>query len=124
MRKARTFATGATRDAAHDKPDYAGFLSEYALPAYAAYMHKHRVQSDGELRASDNWKKGIPKATYLSSLWRHVIDLWCIHLGITRRDVKDESIVTVEDAASGILFNAFGYLHEHLKEAAQKKEKK
>jgi len=56
----RTFESGATRDDDGTKLDFDGFLSPQALEAYAKYMHKHRVQSDGKLRASDNWKHGMP----------------------------------------------------------------
>jgi len=52
--KTRYCNTGATRDVDNDKYDYEGFLSPIVLHRYAQYMHKHRLQSDGELRDSDN----------------------------------------------------------------------
>ena len=55
----RTFDSGATRDDDKEKIDPEGFLSVPALEAYFAYMHKHRKQADGSLRASDNWQKGM-----------------------------------------------------------------
>lgn len=105
----RTFDTGATRDTAEGKPDYEGFLSPIVLRAYAAYMNGHRLQSDGTLRASDNWQKGISKDAYMSSLWRHFMDMWTLHRGY------DTEEADMEMAICGILFNAMGYLHEELK---------
>lgn len=105
----RTFETGATRDVDADKYDYEGFLSPLVLRRYAAYMHQHRQQADGQLRASDNWQKGIPKNAYMQSGWRHFFDWWAEHRGLMSRE-------GVEDALCALLFNAMGYLHEHLKE--------
>lgn len=105
----RTFASGATRDTDEGKPEYGGFLSPLVIEAYGAYMTRHRFQADGNLRASDNWKKGIPKSEYVSSLLRHVMDLWLEHDGYKSRD-------GIEDALCGVMFNAMGYLHEVLKE--------
>ena len=105
----RTFETGATRDTNADKPDYEGFLSPTVLKRFGEYMHKHRKQSDGNLRASDNWQKGIPKQEYMKSGWRHFMDLWLEHRGLKSRD-------GLEDALCALLFNVMGYLYEHLKE--------
>lgn len=107
----REFNTGATRDDNKDKLDYEGFLSPIVLERYAEYMHKHRKQSDGKLRDSDNWQKGIPKDAYMKSLMRHTIDVWKEHRGFeTREDCED-----IEDALCSVLFNAMGYLLEELK---------
>ena len=100
----RTFDTGATRDTAQDKLDYEGFLSPLALEAYAKYLNKNRTMADGTLRDSDNWQKGIPLSVYMKSLWRHLITLWKCHRG--------GGMERGEEALCGILFNAFGYLHE------------
>jgi hypothetical protein len=102
----RTFDTGATRDTAGDKLDYEGFLSPRALRRYAEYMHVHRKQSDGTLRAADNWQKGIPLDAYMKSLWRHFMDVWLAHRLKGRAG---------EDALCAMLFNVMGYLHEILK---------
>src|ERR1022692_3756819 len=80
-RTVRQFSTGATRDAEGDKFDYEAFLSPLVLQRYAAYMHKHRKQSDGKLRDGDNWAKGIPKDAYIKSAWRHFMDWWLQHRG-------------------------------------------
>ena len=111
----RSFDTGATRDTEEGKYDYEGFLSPLALEAFAKYMHGHRLQSDGALRDSDNWQKGIPKEVYMKSLWRHLIALWKCHRGYGME------LGEVEEALCGLLFNAFGYLHERKKLNPQQK---
>ena len=72
----RTFPTGATRDSDSEKPDYTKSLSPLALQRFGAYMLKHNLQADGETRALDNWKRGIPQGAYVASLGRHFMDLW------------------------------------------------
>ncbi len=103
----RQFDTGATRDTDDGKLNYAGFLSPYALRAFAEYMHKHRIQSDGSMRPADNWKKGIPQEAYFESMFRHFMELWFAH--------EDPKASRVE-ALCALLFNIQGYLHEELKE--------
>ena len=98
----RTFSSGATRDNDDNKLDFEGFLSPFALEAYAQYMHGHRIQADGNLRESDNWQKGIPVDQYMKSLWRHFFAVWKGHRQgeIDRQDV------------CAMLFNGMGILHE------------
>jgi len=103
----RTFDSGATRDDDEEKYDYEGFLSPLVLERYAKFMHKNRIQSDGETRSSDNWQKGISLSCYMKSLVRHVIELWLAHRS-TKPGLK-------EDIACAIMFNVMGYLHELLK---------
>lgn len=105
----REFKSGATRDDETGKLDYEGFFSPIVLKAYAEYMQKHRKQSDGKLRDSDNWQKGIPKEVYMKSLWRHLMDLWLEH-----RHYKSRA--GIKDALYGVIFNSMGYLFELLKE--------
>jgi len=105
----RKFDTGATRDSDKDKLDYEGFLSPIVIKAYGEYMNKHRVQSDGKLRDSDNWQKGIPKDVYIKSAFRHFMDWWLEHRGYKSRD-------GLKEALNGLLFNVQGYYHELLKE--------
>lgn len=107
--KIRTFSTGATRDTDKNKIDLEGFLDPLVLQRFGEYMLKHQVQSDGSLRASDNWKKGIPKDAYIKSNWRHFLDLWMEHRGYKSRE-------GVEEALCAIMFNTMGYLYEVLKE--------
>ncbi len=106
----RAFQSGATRDQDTTKYDYEGFLSPLALTRFAAYMHTHRAQSDGALRASDNWQKGIPRDSYMKSLWRHLMTVWGHH-----REVPTSYCESMEEALCGVIFNAQGYLHEILK---------
>lgn len=105
----RKFSTGATRDTDLGKFDPAGFLSPYALHAFCQYMHEHRLQNDGRLRDSDNWKRGMPVGEYFKSLVRHVFDVWhCMEgTGLERGGLTD--------ALCAVLFNAQGMLHELIK---------
>jgi hypothetical protein len=132
--KIRTFDTGATRDTEKGKLDFEGFLSPIVLHRYAQYLEGHRTQSDGTLRDSDNWQKGIAKTVYAKSGLRHQIDVWMLHRGYhlyrERSDVgetthiRTEAIssipagwteVTMEDALCACIFNNMGYLFELLK---------
>lgn len=108
----RTFESGATRDSEGEKLDYEGFLSPQALEAYANYMHGHRRQADGKLRASDNWQNGIPMPVYMKSLCRHLFSAWAWHRRPGAWD--EEARAFMIEALCGILFNTFGYLHEFL----------
>ena len=104
----RQFETGATRDLDGSKPDYEGFLAPQVLARFGSYMHRHRKTAAG-LRASDNWQKGIPKASLIQSAFRHFMDWWSEHRGLASRE-------GVEDALCGVLFNASAYLLALLKE--------
>jgi len=108
----RQFGSGATRDTAENKLDYDGFLCPAVLQRYAQYMHRHRKQSDGTLRDSDNWQKGIPMECYRKSLWRHFWDVW-VHFR------SDALCVPIDpdrqEALCGVLFNTMGLLHEDIK---------
>jgi hypothetical protein len=106
--KVRQFATGATRDTDTGKYDYAGFLSPLVLQHYAAYMYKHRFQADRTLRASDNWKKGMPELEYLKSAIRHMMDVWLQYEEVP-------SNCDVQDSLCAVLFNVMGILHERSK---------
>ena len=102
----REFETGATRDDDADKLDYEGFESPFVLERYAQYMHSNRLQSDGKLRASDNWQKGISKDVYMKSMHRHFMDVWMGHRG---RDVD------MEESLCALMFNTMGYLFEKMR---------
>lgn len=103
----RKFNTGATRDTATNKLDFEGFLSPLVLRRFAEYMHKNRLQTDGSLRDSDNWQKGIPKDAYMKSMWRHFFAVWEDYRGIGDN---------YEEDLCALLFNVQGLLHELLKE--------
>lgn len=104
----RKFETGATRNVDDDNHDYEGFLSPLVIKRFGEYMHGHRKQADGTIRASDNWQKGIPFDSYMKSGWRHFVDWWCGHRKVESRD-------DLETALCALLFNVQGYLHELLK---------
>lgn len=106
----RNFDTGAYRDTEEGKLDYEGFLSPMVLYAYAEYMHRHRVQSNGEMRPADNWQRGIPKDVYMKSMWRHFMDVWQAH-----RNVPLGTPPQME-ALMALLFNVMGYAYELLQE--------
>lgn len=107
----RSFDTGATRDTATNKFEFDGFLSPRVLLLFANYMHKHRHQSDGTLRDSDNWQKGIPNDVCFSSLLRHVMDVWVVLQGDPH--MAREPII---DALCAIIFNAQAILLNLTKE--------
>jgi len=67
----RKFETGATRSTDNNKFDYEGFLSPLVIEEFGRFMHKHRIQANGNLRDSDNWQKGITPESYMKSGWRH-----------------------------------------------------
>ena len=105
----RKFDTGATRNTEEGKLDFEGFLSPIALERFAQYMHNHRKQADGSVRASDNWQKGIPIDVYMKSAWRHFFAVW--------KGYRNNNI-SMEDLCA-LMFNIQGILHESCK----KKEK-
>lgn len=107
--KIREFDTGATRDTSEGKQEYIGFNSPLADRRFAEYMTNHRKQTDGKMRCSSNWKKGIPKEAYKESAGRHWMD---IRLHWDGHKVQN----TLEDSLCAMRFNINGYLHEVLKE--------
>ena len=108
----RYFPSGAYRDVDENKLDYEGFLSPAVVKRYAEYMHKNRRQSDGNMRDSDNWQRGIPKNQYMKSMWRHFMDVWSMHRGPLRGNEYEPG--DLEEALCAVIFNAMGYLHEEL----------
>jgi hypothetical protein len=131
-RSGQYFPGGAYRDTAISKNDYEAFLSPLVLLAFGNYMTKHRHQSDGVIRDSDNWQLGIDLPTYMKSMWRHFLDVWALHRGyLVYKDrtgggevthilanpgdaVPEWESVTMEEAICGLLFNVNGYTHEYL----------
>ena len=105
----RVFDTGASRDTDEGKLDFHGFLSHDVLVSYAKYMHDNRLLPNGELRDSDNWKKGIPKKQYIKSMFRHFMDVWA------NSDNEDATLDEKEVCLNALLFNVMGLLHEELK---------
>ena len=115
MGEIRKFDTGATRDTDMGKNDYEGFFSPIVIKRFGDYMTKHRKQSDGGLRASDNWQKGIPKVAYMKSGYRHFFDWWKEHRGFKTKDGLIEALCA-------LMFNVQGYLFEVLKEQQTEKD--
>lgn len=105
----RKFQSGATRESDEGKYDYEAFFSPLVLERRSTYMHKHRVQVDGNVREGDNWQRGIPLVVYMKALWRHFFDVWKLHRGLTAR-------TDMQDALCAVMFNTEGYLHELLKQ--------
>jgi len=119
--KLRTFKSGATRDTAQKKIDPEGFLDPLVVAAFSEYMDRHRVQSDGGLRDSDNWQKGFTRSAIIKSMWRHFLDLWLLHRGHAPRSADHltlHSTKGVEAVKTEILcalwFNVQAYLREVL----------
>jgi len=110
----RKFYTGATRDTSKDKLEPYGFLSPEVLHRFSQYMHKHRLQSDGSLRAPDNWKKGIPMEEYEKSFIRHAMDFWALTRG-EGKPLYDVGVDDPEEVACALMFNIQGWLHERLR---------
>lgn len=113
----RVFSTGATRDEAESKLDYEGFESPLVRRRFAEYMHQHRQQPDGSIRASDNWQLGIEKEAYVKSLIRHMEDFH-LHWDGYADLAKDPDI---ESVCCAVLFNIKGFLFEVLREKRQQK---
>jgi hypothetical protein len=114
----RDFESGATRSSDAGKPDYEGYMSPLVIERFGRYMTEHRKQADGKLRDSDNWQKGIPRAAYIKSCFRHFMDWWKYHRGHYIE-------YGIEETLCAVMFNTMGYLHEHIKarDAAQEKHR-
>ena len=102
----RTFSTGATRDTDEGKFEFGGFLSHEVLEAFAHYMHGKRKLPDGTMRSASNWKRGIPRDAYMSSMHRHFMAVWKSH--------DTEGAADIEELCA-LLFNVQGMLYELLK---------
>ncbi len=117
----RTFESGATRDTAEGKIDPEGFFDPLVITAFSDYMHKHRLQTDGNLRDSDNWQKGFTRTAIMKSMWRHLLDVWRMHRGHPPRSADHLAIWQDENegpsaamisALCGVYFNAAAYMRE------------
>jgi len=116
-----TFNTGASRDADENKPDLEGFVCPAVQEEYGKYMHKHRFLSDGTLRDSDNWQKGIPENRYAQCLVRHTHQFHMLHRGWDARDYQTDEPLDIKETLCAVIFNASGYLHELLKKELEEK---
>jgi len=119
----REFDTGATRSNSDNKLDYEGFIHPEVEYEFAEYMHKHRVQSDGNLRASDNWQKGIPVTEYRKCLARHNFDLWRLYRGGKPIDPDTGNPSTEIGLLCAIKFNINGLIYECIKKEDSREKK-
>lgn len=117
MTALRTFDTGATRSPDAERIDPEGFLSPLVIERFCEYMHRHRVQADGSVRASDNWQLGIPASVYMKGLWRHFLHLWTRYRGYSVADPHASR--DMEEDLCAIFFNAQGLLFELLNARAK-----
>ena len=111
MGKIRKFDTGATRDTSDGKLEPWGFGSALVEKAFAEYMHENRLQSDGSLRDSNNWTKGIPLNVYYHSLSRHILDLRLLYEEFPEEATTNDKI----EALCGVRFNVNGMMYELLR---------
>jgi hypothetical protein len=74
-------------------------------------MNMNRVQSDGKVRDSDNWQKGMPMDVYMKSGYRHFMEWWIEH----RKGDDMSNPNAMVAGLCGLMFNVMGYLHEWLK---------
>jgi hypothetical protein len=109
----RSFDTGATRSGDAGRYDPEGFLSPLSIERYSLYMAANQKQPDGSFRSSDNWQKGLPLATYMKGMWRHMLHLWTRYRGYPVQDPK--AAANIEEDLCAILFNVQGMLHETVK---------
>lgn len=119
----RQFKTGATRDTDQGKLVYTGFLNPFVTKRFAEYMHKHRQQSDGSLRAPDNWQKGIPRQAYMESLGRHVEEIKQLHEAMRGHDPaawgqQPNNNEAILETLMAVIFNAQGMALEIMKGTA------
>lgn len=106
------FTTGATRSTSEGKVDFEGHINPEVLAIYGDYMHRHRVQRNGKLRASDNWQQGIPLHRYMKSLLRHTFELWRMWRGTGVVNPDSGGFFQFRDVLCAILFNVMGMIYE------------
>lgn len=117
----RQFKSGATRDTDEGKLVYTGFENPFVTKRFAEFMHRNRIQSNGSLRAADNWQKGIPRQAYHESLGRHVREFEQLHdrsRGLDPAQWGKKGGVDREemlDVLCAVIFNAQGQMLEILK---------
>jgi len=115
----RQFETGATRSPLGNKLAYHGFNDALVEKRFAEYMRRHRVQTDGEIRDPDNWKKGIPLESYMDSMARHFKDVELWMQGYTMEMSED-----ILEALCAMRFNVTGMTYEVLKKIREEERRK
>ena len=107
----RLFDTGATRDTATGKFEYAKYLSPFFINGFGRYMNRHQTMADGTKRAGDNWKQGFPDDVLLESFFRHAMDVWMLMKDVDLTDERGER-VDLNDAIMGAVFNLQALYHQ------------
>lgn len=110
--KTRKTKTGANRDGDEGKINYV-HVSAIATRVFCEYMHQNRIQSDGKLRAADNWKKGMPFSWYKKSFLGHLQDFKMLEEGNVVLENGKE--LTLFDTLMGAKFNFDGMIHVVMK---------
>jgi hypothetical protein len=107
---------GATRTDSSIRDDPEGYLSPLVVQRYCEYMTLHRLQSDGEVRASDNWQNGDYGMVFraLKGAWRHFMHLWTRLRGYPVSDGL--AAADAEEDLCALLFNVNVMLHYIIKE--------
>ena len=106
------FSTGATRSTSEGKIDFEGHFNPEVLAIFGDYMNRHRIQRDGQLRASDNWQMGIPIYRYTKSLVRHNLEFWRMWRGREVINLDNGQPFTFRDVLCAIMFNTMGLIYE------------
>jgi dATP/dGTP diphosphohydrolase len=111
-----TFTSGAIRDSQEGKPDFIETTSPWADWRYAQYMTgKKKKYGQG------NFKKGITRESYLTSLARHVVKLRALEDCKTFNLLVEDWMEPDEDHAAAIRFNIDGLMHQEEVEKAKEK---
>lgn len=105
---AKTSRTGATRDTSANKPEYHRYFSPKTFERFGRFMLEHQIDSKGNYRPGNNWQKGMPREWFVSSLFRHYVEVW--------QRFEDGTLEgkEAEDALCALIFNAQGLLLELL----------
>jgi hypothetical protein len=77
------------------------------IKRFGEYMLKNQIQDDGSRRDSRNWQKGIPLESYMQSMFRHFMVVWC--------NYESGKLSDSEDDLMAMMFNVMGMSHEILK---------
>lgn len=115
--KVTKFETGAIRDSQEGKPDLIETSSPLADWRYALYM----TPKQGKY-GTGNFKKGIPRDSYLKSAARHLTKLRALQDCKTFGHPVREWMEPNEDHAAAIRFNIDGWMHEEEIEKARNQQ--
>jgi len=104
----RIFKSGATRDNDTQKLNYTGSLSPIVLKCFTEFMRKHNIKNGKLQRDESNWKKGMPKQSYMDSKFRHFMMTWLLHDKFIKNDKDNSKLI---ESLCAELFNTMGFLH-------------